>query len=307
MVVGRKPAVSAEAKLNAVLYACQQMTTSIFAGVAVRGKKDQLWAIAAQILDGKVSSSTLALDFASNIHNLREDFTRMYKVVDEVPEDLQNSQDVSWAPQSSQSPKLQPENLKEEEDLESDLEFQDLQAEAIPISASRESGKIKEDIIEKFNIIIDSKSWELIRPYKKDRRDGTGSYWSLKSDYRCILLISIWQQTKVPCCFSIRRYYLRKDNDRKNFLEIHGYCSKKECGATFEATINEEILEEDGSIIFKLSIVNRKEIEHNDAQQFTRELRSNYKKILMHKSAAQVDDIMTLGLSCFYFKKLGCI
>lgn len=63
MVAGRKPPILAEAKLNAIFYACQQVAISIFEGVAVRCKKDELWATATQLLDDKIYASTLAFEF----------------------------------------------------------------------------------------------------------------------------------------------------------------------------------------------------------------------------------------------------
>lgn len=308
MVAGQRPVVSSEAKLNAVIYACQQMAISIFDGVAVRGKKDQLWVVATQFLDGRISPSTLALDFASNVHNLRDEFTRIYTGDEETPEAS------SRTLQSSPLPEPEPDNHDGDEDLEGDLsfpddgveddsEFQSASAKETSAPASRESGKLKEGINEEFEVNIDSKTWQTIQPYKKDRTAGNGSYWCLQSDYRCALLIAIWRQTKIPCCLSIRRHNVRTTNDKKNFIEVQGYCSDDKCRVTFEATIAEEILRDDGSIIFKLSVRGRKNIKHRGAQQFRRQVRSEYKKILFHKSAAQVDELLTRGSSCFHFHK----
>lgn len=78
MVAGRRPAVSTEEKLRAVLDTCRELEVTIFDGDVVRGKSDPLWENAAKLLDGKISAKTLALNFASNIHNLREEFIRAH-------------------------------------------------------------------------------------------------------------------------------------------------------------------------------------------------------------------------------------
>lgn len=264
--MGRKAAVSSAEKLDAVSSACHQLHITIFDGDVVRGKTDPLWQLAANLLECKISPSTLALDFAKNAHNLREDFSRLHNVTPQASDDhyayVEPKSSISadaFAEEPAQTPERDGEETSEE-----DFGFVDASDEEGPVSQIPE--KQTNRINDRFQVVIDRDQWQLIQPVKKSRKDGQGTYWELGPEYRNTLLKAIWTNTKIRCCLCIHRQVVRKgDQVSKKFVEISGYCS--ECRATLNISVDQEVIAEDGSITFDVEILNRLNTKHVKRQK----------------------------------------
>lgn len=144
-----------------------------------------------------------------------------------------------------------------------------------------------QDLVNSFDVRINKESWEVIRPVEVYYESNNQSCWKLGSEYINVYFRAIWDTSKIPCCWCIRRHVVKKNDDKKPFIKITAYCNV--CSAQLEGIVEREEFEEDGSIIIKTTMTNRKCTRHVKSQRLYGRRREGLKGQLVYQTATYVD------------------
>lgn len=100
--------------------------------------------------------------------------------------------------------------------------------------------------------------WDEIKPTLKVHEKSGRQGMVLGPNYTDLLCDALWVEHKIQCCFKILRSTITKDYEDTDrpYIQIDGIC--KECGASLMVCMETEELLEDGSMLSRVTINNRK-------------------------------------------------
>lgn len=131
-----------------------------------------------------------------------------------------------------------------------------------------------------FEIVWRQELWETMKPRKKrfEKTDRVG--FVLGPEYGNLLFDVLWDNFRIPCCFTIERSMVREscEDTLRPWVEIKALC--KECEASLLATVEDKDETENNAVLMNVQILNRKDIAHTDARQLTGERRIEFQDLL---------------------------
>jgi len=260
----RSGVVTVADKVKAVQKACQELQISVFVNGNLRPKSDILWATAANYVSS--SPGTLYLNFKLNWHDIVQKFNASYVADSSSDSVVVGKEDGTPLPHADVDTfisigaddwkSIQPEKRTRpagNKSGESTTVYSDVDDEA-PVNP------LPLPDVDTY-IAISADDWKSIQPEKRTRPAGNKSDYSLQGDYKDIFLKVIYRDVQIACRLCFSNFHVRsRSTIGKPFIEIVGYCS--ECRAEMKITAEKELLDEDGSIKFRLVLSNRKDMVH---------------------------------------------
>lgn len=256
-MVGPKPGASPEEILEKLLsYDIYNDSDNL------KSRKDNVWQLICDDLNNNIKPINLYFQIYQDRHNILSSYRKL--------KGLENYSDNDDGIE-----------INNAEHSNSDKDESDLIQEDIPKKKRKITNPNKKNCLD-FDFIISSEEYEKIRPVKAIYKDGREGL-VLQKGWQGLMRKNIYQNEKLPCAFSFKRYNIDKFDA---YIRIDGYCRDPNCNSKITIVcVDKPTLGE--SITFNVNTTNTKGVPHTAKNRFQGSERTEVLEELRHKKPKQ--------------------
>lgn len=145
------------------------------------------------------------------------------------------------------------------------------------------SGKKKNLNPLSFDITINKKKWEQIKPSKKVYKDGR-VYDVLQRGWTDVMAKEMWKESKLQCSYKFRNHHFYKTSGY-DYLYFDGFCTDDNCGVAFMGSCKEQPSTCDEVLKIRIDTYDTRKIKHKNKRRFAGPQRAKGKKKLRYMKA----------------------